>query len=81
MQSNILPVDWPVTIHGVSGYSGGGKSMIAEFEDTRAANYTQVPYRICRRASATTVPEIKAHAGLSQERRCLRLRSGVTRRD
>ena len=64
--ANILPVDWPVTIHGVSGYSGGGKSMIAEFEDTTAVNYTSAPYRIYATALGHKhVPEIKQHAGLS----------------
>ena len=29
----LLPHDFPVTINAISGYSGGGKSMIAEFED------------------------------------------------
>jgi N-acetyl-gamma-glutamyl-phosphate reductase len=32
----ILPADYPVTINAVSGYSGGGKSMIASFEDGSA---------------------------------------------
>ena len=27
-----MPADYPVTINAVSGYSGGGKSMIADFE-------------------------------------------------
>lgn len=27
-----LPVDWPLTINAVSGYSGGGRQMIEEFE-------------------------------------------------
>ena len=31
--SGLLPHDFPVTINAISGYSGGGKSMIAEFED------------------------------------------------
>jgi N-acetyl-gamma-glutamyl-phosphate reductase len=31
-----LPADYPVTINAVSGYSGGGKSMIASFEDGSA---------------------------------------------
>lgn len=29
---NVLPHDWPITCNAVSGYSGGGKSMIEEFE-------------------------------------------------
>jgi len=32
----MLPADYPVTINAVSGYSGGGKSMIASFEDGSA---------------------------------------------
>jgi N-acetyl-gamma-glutamyl-phosphate reductase len=32
----LLPADYPVTINAVSGYSGGGKSMIASFEDGSA---------------------------------------------
>jgi N-acetyl-gamma-glutamyl-phosphate reductase len=31
-----LPADYPVTVNAVSGYSGGGKSMIASFEDGSA---------------------------------------------
>ena len=32
VDSGLLPQDYPVTINAVSGYSGGGKSMIASFE-------------------------------------------------
>src|SRR5436305_1018336 len=32
VDGGLLPADYPVTINAVSGYSGGGKSMIAEFE-------------------------------------------------
>ena len=32
----VLPADYPVTVNAVSGYSGGGKSMIASFEDGSA---------------------------------------------
>ena len=34
--AGILPADYPVTVNAVSGYSGGGKQMIAQMED--AAN-------------------------------------------
>jgi N-acetyl-gamma-glutamyl-phosphate reductase len=36
VDASILPADYPVTINAVSGYSGGGKSMIASFEDGSA---------------------------------------------
>jgi N-acetyl-gamma-glutamyl-phosphate reductase len=33
VDAGIIPVDYPITINAVSGYSGGGKQMIASFED------------------------------------------------
>ena len=41
-----LSPDYPVTINGVSGYSGGGKAMITEFENAADPTHTKVPYRI-----------------------------------
>jgi N-acetyl-gamma-glutamyl-phosphate reductase len=39
VDAGLLPVDYPVTINAVSGYSGGGKSMIASFEDGSAPSF------------------------------------------
>jgi N-acetyl-gamma-glutamyl-phosphate reductase len=36
VDATVLPADYPVTVNAVSGYSGGGKSMIASFEDGSA---------------------------------------------
>ena len=36
VDAGLLPVDYPVTVNAVSGYSGGGKSMIASFENGTA---------------------------------------------
>jgi len=33
ISSGIMPADYPVTCHSITGYSGGGKKMIAEYED------------------------------------------------
>ena len=33
VDAGLLPATWPVTVNAVSGYSGGGRAMIAEFED------------------------------------------------
>lgn len=33
VQAGILPSDYPLTINAISGYSGGGKQMIAQMED------------------------------------------------
>jgi N-acetyl-gamma-glutamyl-phosphate reductase len=65
VQAGLIPADWPMAVHGVSGYSGGGKGMIAEFEDPAAANHTEVPYRIYGMSMAHKhVPEMIAYAGL-----------------
>ena len=36
VDGNLVPADYPVVVNAVSGYSGGGKSMIASFEDGSA---------------------------------------------
>ena len=46
VDAGLLPAEQPVTINAVSGYSGGGRQMIAEFEDESAPDYTTVAYRI-----------------------------------
>ncbi|HUO11550.1 MAG TPA: N-acetyl-gamma-glutamyl-phosphate reductase, partial [Caulobacteraceae bacterium] len=47
------------------GYSGGGKSMIAEFEDAAAANHTEVPFRLYgMQLVHKHVPEMTAYARL-----------------
>jgi N-acetyl-gamma-glutamyl-phosphate reductase len=35
-ERNLLPADYPVTVHAVSGYSGGGRKMIESFEQPAA---------------------------------------------
>jgi len=39
VDAGLMPQDYPVTINAVSGYSGGGKSMIASFEDGSAPSF------------------------------------------
>jgi N-acetyl-gamma-glutamyl-phosphate reductase len=39
VDTGLLPADYPVTVNAVSGYSGGGKSMIASFEDGSAPSF------------------------------------------
>jgi N-acetyl-gamma-glutamyl-phosphate reductase len=66
IEAGLLPRDWPVTVNAVSGYSGGGRSMIAEFEDEASPGYTQVPYRIYGLSMAHKhVPEMRQHTGLA----------------
>lgn len=67
IEAEIVPRGWQMFCNAVSGYSGGGKAMIAEFEDATSASYTRVPYRIYAMAQRHKhVPEMQAHAGLSR---------------
>jgi N-acetyl-gamma-glutamyl-phosphate reductase len=62
VRGGLLPADWPVTVNAVSGYSGGGKSMIAEFEEHADAP----PFRIYAMGlEHKHVPEIQLRSGLA----------------
>ena len=62
VRDGLLPRNWPTTVNAVSGYSGGGKSMIAEFEE----GGTTDNFRIYGLTLAHKhVPEMQKHAGLS----------------
>ncbi len=66
VEAGLVPADWPLTVNAVSGYSGGGKSMIAEFENRDDPTYISVPYRLYALTLAHKhVPEMQAHAGLA----------------
>jgi len=63
--AGILPAHWPLSVNAVSGYSGGGRKMIAEFEDQAAPDFTRVPYRVYGLSLAHKhVPEMRLHGGL-----------------
>jgi N-acetyl-gamma-glutamyl-phosphate reductase len=36
IRAGVIPAEWPISVNAVSGYSGGGKAMIAEFESANA---------------------------------------------
>ena len=45
VDADLIPRDFRLTSHAVSGYTGGGKAMIAEFEDSASPDYTTAAYR------------------------------------
>ncbi|MEK9752533.1 MAG: N-acetyl-gamma-glutamyl-phosphate reductase [Rhodospirillaceae bacterium] len=62
---DIVAADWPVTINAVSGYSGGGKSLIAAFEDPKAENHTDSTfYAYGLTLKHKHIPEITRWSGL-----------------
>ena len=62
VKAGLLPGDWPFVCNAVSGYSGGGKPMIAEFESGAAATAWRT-YALS--LSHKHVPEMQKHCGLA----------------
>jgi N-acetyl-gamma-glutamyl-phosphate reductase len=65
VSAGIVPAGWPVSVNAVSGYSGGGKAMIAEFEAGDAEAFRAYGLSLKHKH----VPEMTLHTGL--ERRVL----------
>ncbi|MBA3446526.1 MAG: N-acetyl-gamma-glutamyl-phosphate reductase [Pseudaminobacter sp.] len=42
--AGILPADYPVAVNAVSGYTGGGKQMIAQMEDASREDHIAAPH-------------------------------------
>jgi len=66
VRDGILPADFPLTVTGVSGYSGGGKAMIEEFEKKDSPVYVETVVRTYGLTlSHKHAPEMHKHAGLA----------------
>ncbi|MBC7284394.1 N-acetyl-gamma-glutamyl-phosphate reductase [Hoeflea sp.] len=65
--AGLLPVDYPVTINAVSGYTGGGKQMIAQMEDaSRDDAITAAYFAYALTLAHKHVPEIMRHSGITR---------------
>lgn len=62
VSAGIIPAGWPVTVNAVSGYSGGGKAMIGEFE----AGGTEAFRAYGLSLKHKHVPEMTLHTGLER---------------
>lgn len=61
--AGLVPADWPVTVSGASGYSGGGKAMIAEYEGVDGAPTAFRAYGLG--LGHKHVPEMTRYSGLA----------------
>ena len=61
----LLPKDYPVTCHGLSGYSGAGKSGIAQYRDPGRDIAFESPRPYGLTLSHKHLPEMQAVCGLS----------------
>lgn len=65
VREGLIPADWPLTVNAVSGYSGGGRAMIAEFEAGTAPQPAETAYRAYALGLGHKhVPEMQLHAGV-----------------
>jgi len=64
IQAGLLTRDYPVSVHAVSGYSGGGRAAVEEYEGPGASN--ALPFQVYGlRLAHKHTPEIEQHAGLA----------------
>jgi len=62
--AGLIPPAYPLSCFSITGYSGGGKKMIAEYETApRAALSSPRPYALG--LAHKHLPEMRAHAGLT----------------
>jgi len=62
VDAGLLPRDYPVTVNAVSGYSGGGKGMIAAYEAGTAPSFELYGLGFEHKH----VPELQLYAGLAR---------------
>ncbi|QDZ12076.1 N-acetyl-gamma-glutamyl-phosphate reductase [Devosia ginsengisoli] len=63
VEVGLLPADFAVTYNGISGYSGGGKQMISEYEAAGSAASHFMPYALTFQHKH--VPEMTKYTGLA----------------
>ncbi len=62
VDAGLIPPDFPIAINAVSGYSGGGKAMIADYEQGKAPAFELYALELEHKH----VPEIERYSGLTR---------------
>jgi len=63
--AGLVPADFPVTVNAVSGYSGGGKGLIQEFEAAPPVGTADAFRAYGLNLAHKHLPEMQAHTGLA----------------
>ncbi|MBN9073518.1 MAG: N-acetyl-gamma-glutamyl-phosphate reductase [Rhizobiales bacterium] len=63
--AGLLPADFPVTVNGISGYSGGGRQMIEDYAVKGEDAPEFLPYGLTLKHKH--IPELRAYAKLSRD--------------
>ena len=67
VKEGIIAEDYPLSIHSLTGYSGGGKSLIAKYEDSSEKNpYHRGPRHYALGLTHKHVPEMVHQCGLAE---------------
>lgn len=67
VKAGVLPKDYPIVCYSVTGYSGGGKKMIAEYEGEDKGEELFSPRQYGLTQNHKHLPEMKEICGLSQK--------------
>ena len=67
VSAGIMPSSYPVTAHSITGYSGGGNKMIADYEDPDRAEEIGTPRQYGLTQTHKHLPEMKKVTGLDCE--------------
>ncbi len=65
VSEGIISSDYPVTCHSITGYSGGGNKMIADYENPEREEEIGTPRQYGLTQAHKHLPEMKAITGLS----------------
>ncbi len=60
VKAGIVPADYPASCHSITGYSGGGKEMIADYETRGAEEQMKSPRQYALNLSHKHLPEMQA---------------------
>ena len=63
----LIPKDYPLSVHSLTGYTGGGKKMIAEYEDPERDVEYDSPRHYGLGLSHKHIPEMMAVCGLERK--------------
>ncbi|GLQ54387.1 N-acetyl-gamma-glutamyl-phosphate reductase [Devosia nitrariae] len=64
IRAGLVPADHPVTVNGISGYSGGGRAMIEDYQSKGEAASKFMPYSLG--FNHKHLPEMAKYAGLAE---------------
>lgn len=67
VQLGLIPRDYPLSVHSLTGYTGGGKKMISEYEDPERDVEYDAPRHYGLSLSHKHIPEMMAVCGLTRK--------------